>query len=59
MERDLGVLVAGKLNMSQQCALVARGASCTPGSVRPSTAVCVREEIVLLCSVQCRLGCHN
>ena len=53
-EGDLGVLVDGKLNLSQQCALAAKRANCTLGRTMPSTVSWARGGIVLLSSV---LGC--
>ncbi|TRZ06006.1 hypothetical protein HGM15179_021102 [Zosterops borbonicus] len=50
VERDLGVLIDGKLNMSQQCALVARRAIHVLGSIRHSIAIWAKEGVVLLCS---------
>ncbi|TRZ12188.1 hypothetical protein HGM15179_014916 [Zosterops borbonicus] len=47
MERDLGVLVSGKLNTSQQCPGSQEGQEC-PGGIRPSMASRAREGIVPL-----------
>jgi len=49
VERNLGVLVDGKLITSQPCALAFKRASHTLGCIRPSTASQMKEEIVLLC----------
>ncbi|GAB0208978.1 hypothetical protein GRJ2_003363500 [Grus japonensis] len=42
-ERDLGVWVDGKLNMSQQCALAAKRANCVLSCIYHSTASQLRE----------------
>ncbi|KAJ7422118.1 rna-directed dna polymerase from mobile element jockey-like [Willisornis vidua] len=49
MERDLGVLFDGKLNVSQQCPGSQEGQPC-PGGIRHSITSWAREGIVLLCS---------
>ena len=43
-------LVDSKLNLSQQCVLADKRATCTLGCIKPSTASQVREETVLPCS---------
>lgn len=39
LERDLGVLIDGNLDRSEQCALATKRANCTVGCIRPSTVL--------------------
>jgi len=54
VEKDLGLLVDEKLDMTWQCALAAQKANCTLGCISSSVASTTREGILPLCSALVR-----
>ncbi|RMC04233.1 hypothetical protein DUI87_19052 [Hirundo rustica rustica] len=55
-EKDLGVLVYERLDMTQQCALAAQKAKCILGCIKSSVGSRSREVILPLCSAETPSG---
>jgi len=55
-EKDLGVFVDQKLNMSQQCALAAQKVNCVLGCIRREAVRRYRVEVVYLCPYEAPSG---
>ena len=53
-EKDLGVMVDGKMDMSQQCALTAQKANRIPGCIKGTVASRLRDAILPLYSALVR-----
>jgi len=55
--KDLEIMVDGKLDMSQQCALAAQKANCIPGCIKGSVTSRLRgDPAPLLCAGEVSLG---
>ena len=59
VEKDLGVLVDGKLDICQQCALATQKTNCILSCIKRSVGSRAREVILPLCSVLMRPHLEN